>query len=96
MYNNLKFKFNIQLFAEDGQGEKTNDLLSYELLKKEHDELKEYVKNLENGYNKQLEDIKNVIRSGNRYNGQEKQDNYNEKDKKELEEELFAELKKRL
>ena len=95
MYKNLKFKLNIQLFAEPEQKEKTNDLLSYELLKKEHDELKEYVKNLENGYNKQLEDIKNVIRSGNHYNGQEKQDNDKEKDNEELGKRLFEDLMKR-
>lgn len=81
---------------KQGQEEqKPNNLLSYELLQKENKQLKERIDVLEKTVNEQLEDIKNCIRSGNKINGQEKIDNQEEKDRKELGKRLFDDLSKR-
>ena len=95
MNNGLKFKFNIQLFADDEQKDKSNDLLSYELLEKKYNELLRRVEKNETESARQFNDIKAVIRSGNTFNGQEKQDDNKEKNNKELQKRLFDDLSKR-
>ena len=91
------FPMNIQLFAEEDE-HKGEDLLGYELLKKENEELKKAFEEYKKETAKQLEDIKSVIRSQGHTNGQdENKDDKEDNSKKlqDLQKKLFDDLNKR-
>lgn len=91
------FPIRIQLFAEE-EKEDGKDLLGYELLKKENEELKKAFEEYKKETAKQLEDIKSVIRSQGHTNGQDENKDDKKDNSKELQDlrkELFDDLNKR-